>query len=840
MADNINDFKKQISDLKKQMNEMLKDAGGDALARAAIKAKPEYKALIVQLKEINSQVLEVKQTTQDYVDSLTQQQSKAKELKGIYTQLGKLDLQRVEKQAKNLKMDADKVKQFEKISDLNQQLAQLSAEDSISRQLIQKQIESELADLEGSRGIHSHIVKNLKQQFEFAKNISNLTEGQKEQLEAQVEVYESIKKSIGGIFDTLSILTSGPMGALGMGLIGAGFAADKLGKNIRSFGGFIDSAQFSALGLSFIFEDAEETAKSLSKQFGGLKDVSLSTQLNTNLMATNMGISGEEAANVVGSFARLNNMSADTAMDMAATTKSMAKAAGVPVDQVMKDVAGSAEKFAEYGKDGGINIAKAAVSAAKLGVGMDSLTKVTDSLLDFETSINQEMELGAMLGKNINLDRARALAYEGNIGGAVKETLQSLGGIEAFNKMDIFQKRKAAELLGLSVDEFQKMAANSDKLNDDGSVQQSQWSTIWESITGAATASGGFLKTMGGMVLGAAQMGGSFAQMGMDVKGMASKIPVIGKLFKGGGAPGAAPSTAPTPPAGGGAPGADKAGAFGKMNTTALLKGAAALLILGAALYVFAKAANAFGDDINWANVFIGIGAMTLLGGVAAILGAVGPMILIGAAALLVASAAFYVFGIASQEVAKGMAMMGEALPLFAAGMTAFADAPYIQFGLGMVGLAASMLVLGAAAPFMMLAGAGLMMVTNALNALAPTIPIIMEQISALSQINFMPIFGLATALTVLSGALAAVAVTGMLALPALLALGLIAGGAAAIMGGGEGEGDSKTDELIAEIKGLRTDLNSGKIAVNIDGQKVTSNIGKVVSRLSTNSYAKT
>jgi len=107
------------------------------------------------------------------------------------------------------------------------------------------------------------------------------------------------------------------------------------------------------------------------------------------------------------------------------------------------------------------------------------------------------MELGAMLGKNINLDRARALAYEGNIGGAVKETLQSLGGIEAFNKMDIFQKRKAAELLGLSVDEFQKMAANSDKLNEDGSVQLSTFDSITESITAAATASGGFLKTMG-------------------------------------------------------------------------------------------------------------------------------------------------------------------------------------------------------------------------------------------------------------------------------------------------------------------------------------------------------
>ena len=48
-------------------------------------------------------------------------------------------------------------------------------------------------------------------------------------------------------------------------------------------------------------------------------------------MATNMGISGAEAANVVGSFARMNEGSAATAMDMAATTKAMGKAAGVPI-----------------------------------------------------------------------------------------------------------------------------------------------------------------------------------------------------------------------------------------------------------------------------------------------------------------------------------------------------------------------------------------------------------------------------------------------------------------------------------------------------------------------------
>jgi hypothetical protein len=697
-----------------------------------------------------------------------------------------------------------------------------------------------------------------------AQKYGTITKETKELIEAQIQAYEGVKKSIRGVLGTLSMITKGPMGALGVGLLGAGFAADKLGKNIRSFGGFIDSAQFSALGLSFIFDDAEETAKSLSKEFGGLKDVTFGTQLNTNLMATNMGISGNEAASIVGSFARMNDGSASTAMDMAATTKEMAKAAGVPVDQVMKDVAGSAQAFAEYGKDGGLNIAKAAVSAAKLGVGMDSLTKVTDSLLDFETSINSELELGAMLGRNINLDRARALAYEGNIGGAVKETLQSLGGIEEFNKMDIFQKRKAAELLGLSVDEFQKMAANSDKLNDDGTVQVSTFNQITEAITASATASGGFLKTMGGLVLGAAQMGGSFAQMGMDVKGMASGALDKIKGFFGArppvpgappippmpgappipGAPPAPslPSTPPPPttvPPQGDVGAADQADKMSKINAGDLVKGAAALLILAAALYVSAKAFQEFAT-VEWESVAKGIVGLLGLVGIAFLLSKIKGQMIEGAVAIAILGAALVPFAFAlnlmsnvdsNGLIASGIALIAFTGAVFALGAL-LAGPGAIIFGAGIIGF----LALGAA---LIVLGAGLQMVGAGFSAISSGLPMLVEQISALSTINFLPILGLAGALTVLSIALAAVAATGMLALPALLALGLIAGGAAAVMGGGEGEGGDRTGELIDEIKGLRADLIAGKIAVNIDGQKVTSNVGKVVSRISSNSYAK-
>ena len=703
----------------------------------------------------------------------------------------------------------------------------------------------------------------------MAKSYSQMTKTQKQFLEKQLAVYDGIKDTIGGILETASLLTSNLMGAMGAAVIGVGMGLDKWGKSVRSFGGYVDSAQISTFALGFAFKDAEETAKGLSKEFGGLKDVSFSTQLNANLMATNMGISGAEAANVVGNFARMNEGSAATAMDMAATTKAMGKAAGVPIDSLMKDVAGSSKAFAEYGKDGGLNIAKAAVAAAKLGVGMDSLTKVTDSLLDFETSINSEMELGAMLGKQLNLDRARGLAYEGNIGGAVKETLQQLGGIEEFNKMDIFQKRKAAELLGLSVDEFQKMAANSDKLNEDGSIQLSQFDTMKETLTAIATGPlGSMVSAFGSGLVAVGQMSPMLKDMGINVGGMAkSAFEYVKNLIKGkalesaaGGIAGDAGSAikdkatdavkdklggiaedklsgAATPAAGGGA---DQANKFGKIKSGDLIKGAAALLILAAALYVSAKAFQEFAT-VQWESVAKGLVGLIGLATIAYILGKAQGEMIKGAIAVAILGVALIPFAFAMSLIAgldigsvlaaaAGLVIFGAAI--FALGALMFTGVGALVFGAGLLALAG----LGVA---LMVLGAGLVMVGSGFSAISGSLPGILEQVSAVSQIDFMPILGLAGALTMLAGALALVAISGLFALPVLMALG---GLSVLFGGGGEGGGEVKKDstaELIEEIKGLRADLNAGKISVHMDGQKVTSRVSAIVDKGSSNSYGK-
>jgi hypothetical protein len=704
-----------------------------------------------------------------------------------------------------------------------------------------------------------------KDSLTTAQKYGTINAETKEIIEGQIQAYEGIKKSIRGVIGTAKLLFSGWQGFARVTLMAAGQAIDKLGKTTREFGGFLGGATVSATVLGTVFEDANDVAKGLAEELGGVDKATFGAQLNTNLMAINMGISGAEAAKLTGAFARLNGGSVQTAQNLADGAKEMAKTAGVVPSKVMADLAGSAEEFALYGKDGGKNLAQAAVQAAKMGVSLKTMTGVADNLLDFENSINSELELGAMLGKNINLDRARALAYEGDIAGATQETLNALGGVEAFNQMDYFQKKKTAELMGVSVEELQKMVTTQEEAATIGGQINGAFNTVSEGLTAITTGPlGNFVTGLSGAIGTTKEIGENFKSAGGFLKDMGGKLKAFfgakppvptpdasmtgpltksglpDKRFKANRLP-TSPATppAPTTPAPQAQAGpADQAKKMSKIKSGDLIKGAVALLILAAALFVAAKAFQEFAE-VTWESVAMGLVALVGLAGIAFLLSKIQGEMIKGAIAVAILGAALIPFAFAlnlmSNVDAAGLLASGAALIGFTAAMFvlgALLTGPgALIFGAGVLGLIA----LGGA---LIIFGAGLNMVGSGMSAITSALPLVVEQIGMLAQLNFLPIFGLAAALMTLSVALAAVAVTGMMALPALLALGLIAGGAAALMGGGEESGD-RTGELIDEIKGLRADLIAGKIAVNIDGQKVTSNVGKVVSRISSNSYAK-
>lgn len=514
---------------KEILDTILKQAKSDKeriaikknLAEADERTRDAYREALDSLRDINEQVKNINAENKRKVSDLATEASQLKGLTGLQASLVQFEQQKIQKLAAMPGLNENVRDSVQSISDLNQDLLKTSSEDVIQRALINKQLDAEFENLKGARGAHAHLRALMQKERDMAEGISQMTEKQQEFLDKQLAVYDNIKDTIGGILETASLLTSTVGGVMGSAIIGAGYAAEALGKNVREMGGYLGSATISSTLLSTAFDSAESVTKGLAKEMGGLKDVSFQAQLNTNLMATNMGISGEEAATLTGAFARLNGNSIEMAQNMAASTKEFAKQNGVIPSQVMGDIAAHAEEFAAYGKDGGQNIAEAAVQAAKLGVNMGTLTTVTDGLLDFESSITKELELGAMLGKNINLNRARSLAYEGKIGASIKETINQLGGIEAFNQMDIFAKREAAKTLGISVEELQKMSSNMDKLNDDGTFQKTTFESWSESLTAFATGPlGSTLKGLGSAVIAAGQFNTGLQSMGLNIGGM--------------------------------------------------------------------------------------------------------------------------------------------------------------------------------------------------------------------------------------------------------------------------------------------------------------------------------
>jgi hypothetical protein len=276
--------------------------------------------------------------------------------------------------------------------------------------------------------------------------------------------------------------------------------------------------------LGFVFDDTAGTVKALASEFGGVDAATFQTQANVGLIAANMGISNTQAVGLMGSFARLNGGSTEMAANMIKTTQEFANQNGIIPADLMSDLAGSAEEFALFGKDGGKNILEAAGYAKKLGVNMSTISGVADNLLDFESSITKELELGAMLGKDINLDRARALAYEGDMQGAMNETLNALGGIEEFNKMDYFQKKASADLLGVSVAELEKMATNQANANTMGAAVNETFSAWGETLNmGLNKYLGTGLQGLGGMITMSGEIGAGFKSLGIDMGGLVKR-----------------------------------------------------------------------------------------------------------------------------------------------------------------------------------------------------------------------------------------------------------------------------------------------------------------------------
>jgi hypothetical protein len=185
----------------------------------------------------------------------------------------------------------------------------------------------------------------------------------------------------------------------------------------------------------------------------------------------------------------------------------------------MKDLAANGEAFAKYAKGSGDNIKNAAIQARQLGVTFATTAKIADTLLDFETSIEKELEASAMLGKDLNLSRARELFYMGKQEEAMSEILRQLGDKAEWDRMDVYQKDAAAAALGISVAELEKMYMNQQNIAENAGTLTEEFGLMKEGISAIVNEwGGGFISSIGKGIILMGQLGMGMSSIGTAMK----------------------------------------------------------------------------------------------------------------------------------------------------------------------------------------------------------------------------------------------------------------------------------------------------------------------------------
>jgi hypothetical protein len=95
-------------------------------------------------------------------------------------------------------------------------------------------------------------------------------------------------------------------------------------------------------------------------------------------------------------------------------------------------------------------LAQAVAQAKALGANLEKVEAISQSLLNFESSIASELEAELLTGKDLNLERARMYALNNDIAGVAKEIAGQIGKASDFTEMNVIQQEALAKSVGMT------------------------------------------------------------------------------------------------------------------------------------------------------------------------------------------------------------------------------------------------------------------------------------------------------------------------------------------------------------------------------------------------------
>ncbi len=226
----------------------------------------------------------------------------------------------------------------------------------------------------------------------------------------------------------------------------------------------------------------------LNAQLGTAQKFSMTTVGTFSKLTELVGVSAESAGNLAFAAERSGANFREVEENVLATSHELQRGAGIALN--MQDILEATGKVtgqlrAQLGGNPEL-IAEAVTKAKLLGAEIDDIVNASKALLDFETSIESELEAELLTGKQLNLERARAAALAGDQATLADELAKNMGTFTDFTKMNTLQQDALAKSMGMQTDQLSDMLFKQETLG----MNAEQFRTVGKGEVGGGVGGG--------------------------------------------------------------------------------------------------------------------------------------------------------------------------------------------------------------------------------------------------------------------------------------------------------------------------------------------------------------
>jgi len=309
--------------------------------------------------------------------------------------------------------------------------------------------------------------------------------GMKDALEESGASVEDIQKNMKGGFSKGAIdsasMAAGAKGMLKSFMKSLGPIA-MLTKLVMAIVEGDKAASEMAKGLNMSYDSALAMRKSLREAAVDSGNVFVSTKgMSESMMEMNkaLGTSVAPSKEMLTQFTEMREMAGftneellglkaisdatgmslnDITGEFMAQAQISATSLGVKLNEkdLLKDIGKiSAATTLSLGKNPAL-IADAVATTKALGMEMSKVDDIAGSLLEFESSIENELQAELLLGKDINLEKARQAALNNDLATVAKEISEQAGSAAEFTAMNRIQQEALAKAVGMGREDLAK------------------------------------------------------------------------------------------------------------------------------------------------------------------------------------------------------------------------------------------------------------------------------------------------------------------------------------------------------------------------------------------------